>query len=166
MDTIRISGISPNSVVDGPGIRKVIWFSGCEFGCKGCHNEWLQDPNAGYDISLEDLAGIINQEGPVDKITFSGGDPLYQIKKLNMLLSLVEDDKDIWLYTGFNVDFVKTFLDTYPNLNKVKVFKCGTYIESSQYKTVRFRGSYNQRFYRNNQGVLEDISDRIDGGDY
>ena len=58
MDTskvIRVCGIEPESIVDGPGFRYVLFVQGCPHHCKGCHNPESWDPNGGYDMTVRDI---------------------------------------------------------------------------------------------------------------
>ena len=47
--------IQSDSIVDGEGIRSVIWFQGCSHNCLGCHNPETHDFNAGVEKSIEEL---------------------------------------------------------------------------------------------------------------
>ena len=80
---IRLASyLQPDSIVDGEGIRTVIWTQGCSHNCKGCHNPTTHDFKGGFEVDteelIEDLSKLEGQEG----ITFSGGDPLFQVEAL------------------------------------------------------------------------------------
>lgn len=45
---LRISGIEPESIVDGPGIRMTIFVQGCPHHCPHCHNPQTHDFNGGH----------------------------------------------------------------------------------------------------------------------
>ena len=60
--TLRIAGAVKESIVDGPGIRYVIFTQGCPFHCKGCHNEQAQPLNGGMDVPLRVLAPDASDE--------------------------------------------------------------------------------------------------------
>ncbi|MDY6419868.1 MAG: 4Fe-4S cluster-binding domain-containing protein, partial [Succinivibrio dextrinosolvens] len=53
--TLRIAGAVNESIVDGPGIRYVIFTQGCPFHCKGCHNPQAQSLDGGMDVKLRVL---------------------------------------------------------------------------------------------------------------
>lgn len=157
---LRIADITTDSVVDGPGLRTVIWFQGCPHHCKNCHNPETWAPDKGKKYSLEKIAKLINES---DRITLSGGDPLFQLEALNKMLELVETGKDIWLYTGYDYDQVSEMLKVAPNiLEKISVIKCGPFIEELKNSNIRFRGSSNQEIYRIDQGKIYNITDIID----
>ena len=64
------------SIVDGPGIRTVLYLQGCEQRCEGCHNTGTWDINIGKFVSVIDLANEIRRRSFNNKLTISGGEPL------------------------------------------------------------------------------------------
>lgn len=164
MSSIRIVDITHDSTVDGPGLRTVIWFGGCYLHCPGCHNKELQDADSGNLVDIEEVAEIINNS---KHITLSGGDPLFQLDALNELLGLINNEVDIWLYTGLEYDKVSELLQKAPNiLTKVSIIKCGPFIESLKDPNIKFRGSRNQEFYKIDDGKIYNITEIIDRGDF
>lgn len=140
---MRIAGIVRDSIVDGPGVRDVIFVQGCLHHCKGCHNQDTWDPNGG----VEKLSGAIVRElsDSQNDITISGGEPLHQWGALIRLLALIrrETNKRVWLYTGGTVDLKQ---NCYLLLSKlVDVIVDGRYVEELRDPNLRFRGSSNQR---------------------
>lgn len=76
MKLIRISGIEPESIVDGEGIRYVIFTQGCPHHCPGCHNPQTHPFGGGKLVSIEDiLDDISKRKNWIDGITLSGGEP-------------------------------------------------------------------------------------------
>jgi hypothetical protein len=75
---VRIAGVSKESVVDGPGVRYVIFAQGCLHNCMGCHNPETHDFNGGYEIDADYLINEIENTKHIDGVTLSGGDPFYQ----------------------------------------------------------------------------------------
>ena len=74
----KIAGVIHNSVVDGPGLRTTIFFSGCRRNCPGCHNPEAQSFDYGKEISEADIDKLIEEvisSGDAG-ITLSGGHPL------------------------------------------------------------------------------------------
>ena len=91
---IRINSIRyNNSVVDGPGIRTVIFMQGCDIHCKGCQNKSTWDINKGKKIEIDDLANELNKKVFNKKITISGGEPLMQKEALIELVTKLNDLK-------------------------------------------------------------------------
>lgn len=158
--SVRVVDITHDSVVDGPGLRLVIWFAGCDRNCKGCHNKSLQNPYSGSNYSFEEIADLIDKH---DKVTLSGGDPLFQAAKLNCILGLVKTDPDIILYTGYSKGEVLNILDGLNNIKKkVSLFKIGPFIEELKDPDIKFRGSSNQRFYKLENNEFYDVTESVD----
>ncbi|MFY9213356.1 MAG: 4Fe-4S single cluster domain-containing protein [Tissierellaceae bacterium] len=101
-DTVRIAGIIDESIVDGPGIRMVIFAQGCPHRCKGCHNPETHDFEGGYLMSLEDIAQLPSKNPLLDGVTFSGGEPFSQAKAFSMLGKRFKDlGLDIMTYIAY-----------------------------------------------------------------
>ena len=75
---LRISGVEPESIVDGPGFRYVIFTQGCPHHCPGCHNPESHDPNGGKEMTVEEVAAELLKNPLTDGLTLSGGDPFAQ----------------------------------------------------------------------------------------
>lgn len=157
---LNIRDITYDSCVDGIGLRTVIWFQGCNHHCKNCHNPETWSAEGGTSYSIEEVAQLINDQ---NRVTLSGGDPLFQIKALDKMLELVDSGKDIWLYTGYTYDKLSELLLLYPNiLKKVSIIKTGPFIESLKSSNIKFRGSSNQEFYKIKDGQVYNVTDIID----
>lgn len=162
---VRIADITEDSVVDGPGLRTVVWFAGCNHKCPECHNPNLWDFNSGNEVDTDDVIEKIKDS---KRITFSGGDPLYQLEALDEIVGKLNHDKDIWIYTGFLLNEFNEMLATTKYLqNRDFVVKCGPYIKTLRDASKLYRGSSNQRIYKYIAGTstIKDISNEIDGGD-
>lgn len=140
---MRIAGIVRDSIVDGPGIRDVIFMQGCSHHCKGCHNAQTWNTNGG----VERLSGSILRElsDSQNDITISGGEPLLQWDALLRLLELIKEstDKRIWLYTGYTVDLKQQCYHVLARY--VDVIVDGKFVEELKDPNLLFRGSSNQR---------------------
>ena len=142
-ETIRLaSEIQTDSIVDGEGIRTVIWTQGCSHDCKGCHNPETHDFKKGFVKKIDDLKKEIDLLSNQDGITFSGGDPLFQVDAVLSLAKYIKSKgMNIWCYTGFT--FEQLLIMTRSNkkllelLNTIDVLVDGF--------DVIFRGSKNQR---------------------
>ena len=90
------------SIVDGPGIRTVLFIQGCEQKCDGCHNPTTWDIAQGRIIPIEDLIRELRNNVTNKKLSISGGEPLLQH---SAVLELIRNlpDFDIALYTGFEL---------------------------------------------------------------
>ena len=104
---MRIFGILPASLVNGDGVRYVIFCQGCFHYCKGCQNPESWSPYGGGELSVEELAKDILAHKHIDGITLSGGDPFFQENACLKLLDILPKDMNIWLYTGFEYKQIK-----------------------------------------------------------
>ncbi len=92
----RISSEESMGLVDGPGIRYVVFLQGCQLRCKYCHNPETWDmTKASFLLSPEDLIKKVERFKPYfgknGGITFSGGEPLLQPDFLKECLSLCKE---------------------------------------------------------------------------
>ncbi len=140
---MRINSILYNdSVVDGPGIRTVLFMQGCNINCEGCQNKSTWDINAGKGIDVDALVDELNNKVFNKKITISGGEPLMQKEALLELINkLNELNFDIALYTGHIRENVPEEI-----IKKVKYLKTGSFVESLKTTVKPFVGSSNQIF--------------------
>lgn len=148
---IRLAApIQIDSVVDGEGIRAVIWTQGCPHNCLGCHNPGTHDFKGGYLEDVETLKKEIDALEGQDGITFSGGDPLMQI---DACLELAKHSKkrglNVWCYTGFTFEQLlimsKTNNALVELLNNIDVLVDGKFDLAKKSFEAPFRGSTNQR---------------------
>ena len=142
--------IQSDSIVDGEGIRSVIWFQGCSHNCPGCHNPETHDFNAGVEVSLEDMKAQIDELEYQSGVTFSGGDPMMQVDALLELAKHVhERNMNVWVYTGYTFEELLILAEkneTYLNaLEEIDVLVDGKFVMDLKSFDVQFRGSSNQR---------------------
>ena len=139
-----------NSVVDGPGIRTVLFMQGCDIRCKGCQNQSSWDMKKGKEIEVNDLASELNKKVFNKKITISGGEPLMQKDALiELLIKLKKYDFDITLYTGHVKEKVPKEI-----IKKENYLKTGNFIEKLKTTVKPFVGSTNQIFEEvNNESI-------------
>lgn len=147
-EKIRLSGIVSDSIVDGVGIRMVIFTQGCFHGCKGCHNPQTHDINGGYDETADSILKKF-KSNPISKgITLSGGEPFLQAKKLLPICKAVREmNKDIWAWSGFLFEDLKNDIieGTRELLDYVDVLVDGKFEENKLDLNLWYRGSSNQR---------------------
>ena len=94
-------------MLNGDGLRVVLWVAGCGHHCKECHNPITWDPDGGLPFDEAAKQEIFEELGKpyISGITFSGGDPLYpanvaEVTELAKEIRKQFPDKTIWLYTG------------------------------------------------------------------
>lgn len=140
---MRINGVLTSSLVNGDGIRYVIFLQGCPHHCEGCHNPDSWDPKGGYDISVDDLIADIKKRHLIDGITLSGGEPFLQQDECVELLKRLPKHLDIWIYTGF----------TYYEIADTELAKMADYIVDGKFDKNdlaigKMYGSNNQRIIK------------------
>ena len=146
MSRIRVLDILHQTMADGPGFRTAIYCAGCRHACKGCHNPQSWDFNAGKWMEVDELLEIIKAD-PMSNVSFSGGDPLYQVEAFTELARRIkeETDKTIWCWTGFTHEEVLADPKLAAILPWLDVLVDGPFILERRDTGLLFRGSDNQR---------------------
>ncbi len=143
-NTLRVVDIVDGTTVDGPGFRTSIYFAGCDHRCDGCHNPMTWAHDAGRDMTIDELLERID-ENDMD-VTFSGGDPLFQVEKLLPLAAAIKERGfTLWCYTGFEFERVAGDPVMCRILDYADVVVDGPFILSQRDTDLLFRGSANQR---------------------
>ena len=111
---MRYHNITKDDMLNGDGLRVVLWVAGCAHCCKECHNPITWDPNGGLEFDEAAKQEIFDEleKSYIHGITFSGGDPLhinnaYDVAELAKEIREKYPNKSIWLYTGGVWDEVK-----------------------------------------------------------
>jgi anaerobic ribonucleoside-triphosphate reductase activating protein len=144
--TLRVLDILFETMMDGPGLRTSIYFAGCKHHCKGCHNPQSWDMNGGYSMPINHILTLI-KEDEFANVTFSGGDPFYQVDAVTELAKRIkaETNKTIWCYTGFTIEEIMEDSNLNKLLPYIDVLVDGPYVEALRNTDLPFRGSTNQR---------------------
>ena len=148
IETIRIAGIIRESIVDGPGIRFVIFCQGCPHGCEGCHNPDSHDFNGGYDCSIEKIIEAIDKNPLLKGVTFSGGEPMCKPSEFACIAREVKKrNLDVTCFTGYTYERLVEMEDDNINelLSLTDLLIDGPYVKEKRDLTLKFRGSQNQR---------------------
>jgi anaerobic ribonucleoside-triphosphate reductase activating protein len=145
---IRVHSIRETpSLVDGPGLRIVLFLQGCDVHCPGCHNPGTWDPKLGTDWSIPKLVQKLRSLATNKKVTISGGEPLMQKDALIALVKALEGF-DIALYTSHQKEEVPPEV-----MSRLHFLKYGPYVESLRTTSMPFYGSTNQVFLEVNHHV-------------
>lgn len=143
---LRIAGINRESLVDGPGIRYVIFSQGCIHNCKGCHNKDTHPLDGGYEVEIEDIYNDILKNKFIDGVTFSGGDPLIQADKFLILAKMLKEKNiHIVCYTGYIFENIINEKDKLELLKNIDILIDGPFIQEQRTLKKSFVGSSNQR---------------------
>ena len=151
VEYIRLAAdLQTDSIVDGPGLRAVLWTQGCGHHCKGCQNPQTWDFEGGGLVPIDMVKEALNELEYQTGLTISGGDPMFQpeacleIAKYAKSLGL-----NIWVYTGFTFEELLKMSRTKPVylefLKNIDVLVDGKFILEERDLSMLFRGSRNQR---------------------
>lgn len=140
--------ITTDDMLNGCGLRTVLWVAGCNHFCKNCQNPitWNQEDGLLFDEKAKtELFEKLNKPH-IDGITFSGGDPLFPKHRqevLNLASEIAEKfpEKTIWLYTGYTWEEIMNE----PNLKFIDVIAEGEFVEELKDNNIHWVGSSNQR---------------------
>ena len=147
--TIRLAApLQYESIVDGPGIRMVVWCQGCRVHCKGCHNPETQPEDGGQEYFLEDMKLAIEAHwSHHDGITFSGGDPFLQPEACAELAKFAKSviGINVWAYCGLTYEEIIEDPKKIELLKWCDVLVDGPFMMDKRDTTLAFRGSSNQR---------------------
>lgn len=145
---MRYHNITKDDMLNGDGLRTVLWLSGCSHCCYKCQNPITWDPNGGLAFDEEAKKELFEALGKsyISGITFSGGDPLYLGNRLE-LLELVKEIKEkfptktMWLYTGYLWEEIKGL----ELVSYLDVVVDGEFIYGQMDANLKWKGSANQR---------------------
>lgn len=145
-DSINILEIVEQTMADGPGLRTSIYCAGCGHHCPGCHNPQSWDPRNGHEVGIDDLMELIKAD-EFSNVTFTGGDPLYQVEAFTELARRIkkETKKTIWCWTGFTIEEIRASERLSMILPYLDVLVDGPFILEKRDTQLHFRGSSNQR---------------------
>ena len=160
---LRINGLVEESIVDGPGMRFVVFTQGCPHACRGCHNPETHAPDGGYVVDTAEILDTFLQNPLLHGMTFSGGEPFMQAEVLCFLAEQVKaSGKSLVIYTGYTCEVLARWARTEPAvdrlLNLADALIDGPYREDQRNLELDYRGSANQRLL-----YSEDIRDIIQG---
>ena len=135
-----------DSIVDGEGLRAVLWTQGCSHNCKGCHNPETHDFNKGVLVEVDEVKQLIKDLTLQDGITFSGGDPFFQPEPCIEIAKFAkEEGLNVWAYTGFLFEDLIKNEKMREFLNYIDVLVDGKFELENKSLNLKFRGSTNQR---------------------
>ena len=145
---MRYHNITHDDMLNGDGLRVVLWVAGCDHCCKGCQNPTTWDPEGGLLFDEAAKQEIFEQldKSYISGLTFSGGDPLFSANR-TAVRQLAEEvrakypDKTIWLYTGFTWEAVHND----PVMQYVDVLVDGEFQQETFDANLLWKGSANQR---------------------
>lgn len=157
---IKVADILYETMTDGPGFRTSIYCQGCGHHCPGCHNPQTWDFNGGKEYTVEELFNIIEADEFSD-VTFSGGDPMFQVEAFTELARMVKNktNKTIWCYSGYTYEEIIESPRMSLILPFLDVLVDGRFMIDKRNTDLRFRGSENQRILHLKDGEIDWIEE-------
>ena len=168
---MRYHNITKDDMLNGDGLRVVLWVAGCNHCCKDCQNPITWDPDGGLLFDVAAKQEIFDQlERPyISGITFSGGDPLHPANRadVKMLMEEIHErfpSKTIWLYTGDVWENIRQL----PLMKYVDVVVDGEFHIDEKDNKLLWKGSKNQRVIRAKETLAKENPDEpiLHCGDY
>lgn len=145
MEKARYIAIKDCDILQANGLSVSVWFAGCPFRCKGCHNPQTWDFKSGqiFDkLTVRKINSLLKND-KIRALAILGGEPLLErnFNVLKVLIAMAKvNNKEIWLWTGYtfediqHIDFIKD----------IDYIIDGQYIEEKKV-VARYFGSSNQR---------------------
>jgi anaerobic ribonucleoside-triphosphate reductase activating protein len=149
---IRLSGpLEHDSIVNGDGLRAVLWTQGCLQHCPGCQNPETWDLEAGILVDIEEVEARLREFKGQQGITFCGGEPFLQPAECYEVAKYCKDQLgwDIWSFSGYTYEKLVERGEQDDNVKKflhiLDALIDGPFILKERDLTMKFRGSRNQR---------------------
>ena len=145
---MRIAGMKHDSIVDGPGLRFVVFMQGCEHKCPGCWNPNTHDPGGGVDFPMEELVDQMLSNPLTDGLSLSGGEPFGQAADCAYLARAAHKaGLNVWCWTGYTFETLLSMgNDAHMELLKeLDVLVDGPFVLAEKTLDLPWRGSRNQR---------------------
>lgn len=142
--------IEEHDVINGPGVRTILFVSGCTHKCRGCHNPDSWDFDYGEPFTKEVEDKIINYlKSPiVQGFSLLGGEPFDNVDDCVKLVKRIKQecpDKDIWVWSGYTFEYLNNHPSKRELLHLCDVLVDGRYNEGLRDLSLHYRGSSNQR---------------------
>lgn len=156
---LRINNIIDESIVDGDGIRLVVFTQGCKLRCPMCHNPLTHDLEGGVDIDLKSIQERWRKNPLLSGITVSGGEPFLQPKAVLELVKLAKaDNLDVTVYSGYTYEVLRArnCPDTDLILKTADILIDGPFIHQLKNLNLLWKGSSNQRVIDLKKTIVSD----------
>ena len=159
---IRLSGpLEHDNIVNGDGLRAVIWTQGCPNHCPGCQNPETWDYCEGMLVPIKDVLEQLSHFKGQTGVTFCGGEPFVQAKACKQIADYVRKEFgwDVWSFSGFTYEIIKEYgKEPWEFLKSLDALIDGPFMLKQRDLSLRFRGSKNQRLLKLKYPTAEIIS--------
>lgn len=160
MTTIRLAApLQTDSIVDGDGLRTVIWTQGCRRACPGCHNPhtWAEE-GAGDLVEVSEIKKQLQNVKLQAGVTFSGGEPFLQTPPLIEIADFAHElGMNVWSWSGYTYEELLNEPDKKELLKHIDVLVDGAFILAKRDLSLKFRGSTNQHILHLKNGEIDKI---------
>lgn len=160
---IRLSGpIEHDSIVNGYGLRAVVWTQGCPNHCKGCQNPETWDFEGGFLVDVEEVKNELRALKGQTGITFCGGEPFVQPEACKEIADFCRNELgwNVWSFSGFTYEKIKEYGGAaWEFLKSLDALIDGPFILEQRDLSLKFRGSKNQRLLHLEVGTGKILSE-------
>jgi anaerobic ribonucleoside-triphosphate reductase activating protein len=161
-DELRLaSSIKSDSIVDGEGLRAVMWCQGCRHACPGCHNPESWDERGGTIVKIDRVKNELRAMKGQAGLTFSGGEPMLQARVCKEISDWAKRELgwNIWAFTGFTYEDIRAQTngathEMWEFVKSLDVLIDGPFISAERDLGLKFRGSRNQHLLRLDSGEI------------
>lgn len=157
---IRLAGpIERDNIVNGPGLRAVIWTQGCRQRCPGCQNPETWSETAGQLVAIEDVKQQLRALKGQTGLTFCGGEPLLQADACRQIADWARQELgwSIWSFTGLIYEKIPHDSPAWHFIQSLDVLIDGPFIQAQRDLSVKWRGSRNQRLLYLKNGEITKV---------
>ena len=147
---MKIAGLIQDSIVDGPGLRFVVFTQGCSLFCAGCQNPDTWDASGGVEMSVDHIVTQMLSNPLTDGLSLSGGEPFEQAADCARLAAIArENGLSVWVFTGKTyeelLEEAKYNTDVHKLLTLTDVLVDGRFILKERTLSIKWCSSNNQR---------------------
>lgn len=157
---IRLAGpIERDNIVNGPGLRAVIWTQGCRQRCPGCQNPETWNESAGQLVAIEDVKQQLRALKGQTGLTFCGGEPLLQADACRQIADWARQELgwNIWSFTGLIYEKIPHDSPAWRFIQSLDVLIDGPFVQAQRDLSIKWRGSRNQRLLHLKNGEITKI---------
>ncbi len=156
---IRLSGpLEHDNIVNGDGLRAVVWTQGCPNHCKGCQNPETWSYEDGFLVPIDEICERLSQFKGQAGLTFCGGEPFVQAKACKQIADYVRKELgwNVWSFSGFTYEVIKEYGgEPWEFLKSLDALIDGPFILEKRDLSLKYRGSKNQRLLHLKHGTGE-----------
>ena len=149
---MRYHNITKDDMLNGDGLRVVLWSAGCEHQCPGCQNPESHDPSGGFATTTGRIWDNLIKNPTLRGVTFSGGEPFLWAKELAQIGRQAHRiGLDVMTFSGWTLEQLRQKAETDENVRDLlsvsRYLVDGRYEQDKRDLSLRFRGSANQHIW-------------------